>query len=105
MYYAIFLDDEREPGRDFGFEDVVVARTVAEAQATILSNGVPAFISFDHDLGPGEPTGHDFAKWLVESHLDGVIDIRNLAFYVHSQNPIGAENITMLLSMFLASIQ
>lgn len=30
----------------------------------ITANGIPDFISFDHDLGPGK-TGHDCAKFLV----------------------------------------
>lgn len=48
----------------------------------INKNGVPEFISFDHDLGEGK-TGFDCAKFLVEFCLDnGVSEIN---FQVHSQ--------------------
>ncbi|WP_209389122.1 cyclic-phosphate processing receiver domain-containing protein [Chryseobacterium sp. RR2-3-20] len=63
----------------------------------INKNGVPEFISFDHDLGEGK-TGFDCAKFLVEFCLDnGVSDIN---FQVHSQNPVGKENIEKLLDNF-----
>ncbi|QIG90650.1 hypothetical protein G6R40_13795 [Chryseobacterium sp. POL2] len=63
----------------------------------INKNGVPEFISFDHDLGEGK-TGFDCAKFLVEFCLDnGVSDIN---FQVHSQNPVGKENIEKLLGNF-----
>ncbi len=63
----------------------------------INKNGVPEFISFDHDLGEGK-TGFDCAKFLVEFCLDnGVSDIN---FQVHSQNPVGKENIEKLLANF-----
>lgn len=55
------------------------------------------FISFDHDLGEGK-TGFDCAKFLVEFCLDnGVLEIN---FQVHSQNPVGKENIEKLLANF-----
>jgi len=104
MSYAIFLDDERLPGRDMGFSNVVIVRSVADAKEVMTRRGAPQFISFDHDLGKGKPTGYDFAKWLVEQHLDGAIDLSGLSFYVHSQNPVGAENIRMLLGQFIESI-
>lgn len=63
----------------------------------INKNGVPEFISFDHDLGEGK-TGFDCAKFLVEFCLDnGVSEIN---FQVHSQNPVGKENIEKLLDNF-----
>jgi len=63
----------------------------------INKNGVPEFISFDHDLGEGK-TGFDCAKFLVEFCLDnGVLEIN---FQVHSQNPVGKENIEKLLDNF-----
>ena len=71
--------------------------------AFILKNGMPDFISFDHDLGIDEneqllPSGYDFAKWIIESDLDGVISISSTFRYkVHSQNPVGKKNITELL--------
>ncbi|TGN24345.1 cyclic-phosphate processing receiver domain-containing protein [Empedobacter tilapiae] len=63
----------------------------------ILNNGIPDFISFDHDLGI-EETGYDCAKFLVEYCLDYHLTIPN--FTVHSQNPVGKENIEKLLYNF-----
>jgi hypothetical protein len=45
----------------------------------------------------------DFAKWLVDYMLDNDIPVDLLAFRVHSQNPIGAENIRMYLNSFIAN--
>lgn len=63
----------------------------------INENGVPEFISFDHDLGEGK-TGFDCAKFLVEFCLDN--GISEINFQVHSQNPVGKENIEKLLDNF-----
>jgi hypothetical protein len=97
--YDLFLDDERDPPRDG--RNWTVVRNVADARAVVVTRGLPGRLSFDHDLGEGG-TGHDFAKWLVEHCLD-----RDLApdfdFYVHSQNPVGAENIRSLLDGFKAA--
>ena len=98
--YNLFLDDERFPSGDS--MDWVVVRSYDEAVAQVLNWGFPSFISFDHDLGPDEKTGYDFAKWIVELDMDhGVIDVENFEFYVHSQNPVGKENIEKLLENYL----
>jgi len=49
-----------------------------EAVGFVSQNGAPDFISFDHDLGIDKtgnllPSGYDFAKWLVESDINGTI--------------------------------
>ncbi len=96
--YDLFVDDERDPPRDG--RDWTVARSVEEAVALVGARGLPRFISFDHDLGEGG-TGQDFARWLVEHCLDGGL-APDFSFYVHSQNPVGAENIRALLDRFKA---
>ncbi|MGK0446544.1 MAG: hypothetical protein ACJA2M_000313 [Polaribacter sp.] len=82
----------------------------------------PDFISFDHDLADEhytpekywddyaaskayqdsrnytEKTGLDCAKWLIELCLDNNLNLPN--FYVHSHNPVGADNINGLLNNF-----
>ena len=63
----------------------------------ITLHGLPDFISFDHDLGLGN-TGYDCAKFLVEYCLDN--EISTINFTVHSQNPVGKENIECLLNNF-----
>jgi len=97
----LFLDDERFPPRD---EAVwVIARTVPEAIAQ-MEHGCAKFISFDHDLGLGAAqTGYDLAHWMVERDMDqdGAFIPKDFAFYVHSQNPVGAANIQSLLDNYL----
>jgi hypothetical protein len=101
--WKLYLDDIRTP-KDSAY---IIARTVEEAQQLIETYGVPEHISFDHDLGLDDmdnllPTGYDMAKWLVEKDMDGFLQIPgNFAFSVHSQNPVGAENIQGLLNGYL----
>ncbi|WP_445956548.1 cyclic-phosphate processing receiver domain-containing protein [Yeosuana sp.] len=86
--------------------------------------GLPDIISFDHDLSDNqytprenckdyhqisdephniqnyqEKTGMDCAKWLVDYCLDN--DVKLPEFYVHSANPVGAENIKCLLDNYV----
>lgn len=101
MTYRLFLDDEREPPDDGG--SWVVARSYREAISIMITREeVPYLISFDHDLGEGR-TGYDLAKWLVETDLwyGGKYLATNFRFVVHSQNPIGKQNIEGLLSGYL----
>lgn len=91
----LYLDDLRPTPE--GFERVY---DYEEFIAFILTNGMPDFISFDHDLGLGK-TGFDCAKWLVEFCLDNQVLVPG--FFVHSQNPVGKENIEGLLNNFRKS--
>lgn len=93
----LFLDDERFPPEDGRVWRI--CRTYKEAVETVTLLGPPDYISFDHDLGDG-PTGHDFSKWLIDYLLDTGYDW-NGKFFVHSQNPIGKENIEKLLDSYL----
>lgn len=94
--YKLYLDDIRTP-RGSGW---LVVRSFEEFVATIERLGVPAEISFDHDLGWDEArncerkSGYDCAKWLVEQEL--LVE----HFNVHSANPVGAENIRALLGNY-----
>lgn len=103
MSYSIYLDDIREPKLEF---DVIV-RSFEEATNHILQNGMPRYISFDHDLGldaNGDvaKSGYDFAKWLVELCLDGVLSFpEDFEFNVHSANPIGKHHIESILNNYL----
>lgn len=99
MTYKLFIDDERFPAND-GW---TIARSSQEAIAMIIEYGMPYFISFDHDLG-GEDTAIRVIRWIIDSFLDGNLEIHpDFDFYVHSQNPIGAENIRKLMTGFLNS--
>lgn len=103
MEWKLYLDDIRTP-KDPTF---VISRTVKDAQNLVHTCGVPIFVSFDHDLGMNDackvlPSGYDFAKWLVEKDMDGIISIpKKFTFTVHSANPVGAENIRIYLRSYL----
>ena len=94
MNWKLFLDDERYPVDNRW----VIARNVDDAIWYITNYGMPSFISFDHDLGPFKQSGMDLAKWLVGYIMDNDVNIDNFEFYVHSQNPVGAENIRSLIN-------
>jgi hypothetical protein len=101
--WKLFLDDEREPvGTGW-----TVCRSVAEVEAVAEIFGLPSFISFDHDLGDGPaPVGYDntgmgLAKWIADRAMDGAPLPEDFQFFVHSQNPIGADNIRQFMRKFL----
>lgn len=92
MNYKLFLDDERNPPDDG--EVWVVCRSSNEAFEYIQKHGIPKFFSFDHDLG-GEDTVMTFLKrWVIEL-WDGKTAPPD--YKVHSQNPVGAQNIISYL--------
>lgn len=101
--YRMYLDDIREPKNHYE----VIVHSYTEATEYILKNGIPQFISFDHDLGlelDGSiaKSGYDLAKWLVEQSLNGELEFPNdFSFSVHSANPIGKNNIESILNNYL----
>lgn len=103
MSYSMYLDDLRTPQKKY---DVVV-RSYEEAVKYVLDHGAPSYISFDHDLGVDNDgavakNGYDFARWLVESSLDGALTLcEDFSFWVHSANPVGKRNIESILINYL----
>lgn len=95
--YKLFLDDIRFPKE----EGWIIARTYDEAVAIVKLLGIPQNISFDHDLGLDSLTGYDFAKFLVEYDMTYNEIDKTFTFYVHSANPVGAENIRKLLDNYV----
>lgn len=99
----MYLDDIRNPVHEY---DVIVI-SYDEAVDFVKNNGIPSYISFDHDLGCDDfgivlKSGYDFAKWLVEQSLDGVLEFpSDFTFDVHSANPIGRNNINAILNNYL----
>lgn len=83
----LYLDDVR----DAPHEDFDVVRNYSQFVNYILTKDMPEIISFDHDLGE-EKTGYDCMKYLVEYLIDNP-DSFHPFVNVHSQNPVGAENI------------
>jgi hypothetical protein len=99
----LYLDDIRTPKND----DFIIVRSFQEAIKFVQENGIPNYISFDHDLGCDDsdniyPSGYDFAKWLIEMDLDNLYKFpEDFKFNVHSANPIGKRNIEGILNKYL----
>jgi hypothetical protein len=120
MTWNLFIDDEREL-KDVTWapwhvrhlyrnEEWVIVRSYGDAMVEILNRGFPKFVSFDHDLGDETKyTGYDLAKQLVENDIiSGDQPSRqrykfcdDFTFYVHSQNPVGKQNIETYLNNYL----
>jgi hypothetical protein len=112
----LFLDDIRHPYDVYEYTHQIiflqekweVVRNYNEFVEWITKNGLPDFISFDHDLADihhtqnaeihNEKTGHECAKWLVDYCLDNNLECPK--FYCHSMNPVGRNKINSLLSQF-----
>ena len=126
----IFLDDIREPEHAFDYTNEkmflekkwIVVRNYNEFVAHIESNGLPDFISFDHDLAHShytpehlwsdygasrkwqdeqvheEKTGYECAKWLVDYCI--VNNLKFPEYYCHSMNPVGKDNIVFIINLF-----
>jgi hypothetical protein len=110
MSYQLFLDDIRTvamvyPAR--AESDFVIVRDHSAFKETIIKLGLPAFISFDNDLGLDEnnelaPDGYACAKWLV---YESGLDLRELRFYVHSANPVAKVQIESLLNNYMKHLK
>ena len=117
--WSLYVDDVRNPKDSRNWK---IARTAEEAKNLIRQNGFPEYISFDHDLGmkeirPGvfsesnEETGYDLAKWIVESDMNGEINITpDFSFNVHSANTfifftVGAKADDNRLQFLLKEVQ
>lgn len=103
MSYSLFLDDERYPPADFSYDPIVIVRSSEAAIEHIDEFGMPTFISFDHDLG-GDDTAMVFINEMIERILDGDwILPEEFGYDIHSQNPIGAQNIRTKMYNFMRS--
>lgn len=128
MSYKLFLDDERKPSQvkwlEMPLGPWVIVRDYATFVGYITKNGIPTFVSFDHDLADEhyrqsmydkdkhytsyytdgtfkEKTGFSCAKWLCEYCLDNNLPFPD--YQVHSMNPVGKENITQYIESFKRS--
>ena len=128
----IWLDDVRDPltndwlvfspiGRDV---NVVWVKSYYDFTIWIEKNGLPDAICFDHDLGEDiaierikkglskrqarllkreTMSGMDCAKWLVEYCIDNNLPIPQ--YNIQSANPVGKENIDMLLKNYIKTYE
>lgn len=90
MTYSLWLDDLRPIPE--GFDNW--SPDFEHACCLVKEKGIPNYISFDHDLGPGKMTGYDFAKYLCMLDYCGYAKFpKDFSFGVHSANPTGQKNI------------
>lgn len=99
-----------------------VVRNYDEFVTWVMTNGVPDVVSFDHDLADEhyapydvkdiydewsstqnfkENTGLDCVKWLVEYCHENNVPFP--VYYVHSANPVGAENMSSYIKSAVKS--
>lgn len=116
--YNLFLDDDRNPSQVgnymnpvalrslYRLEQWVIVRNYDDFVECIERNGMPAMISFDHDLSDNhsagdysqEKTGYDCAKWLINYAQDNNIKLPYML--CHSMNPVGRDNILCLIRSY-----
>lgn len=111
----LYLDGTRNPP-----EGWMVVRSYESFVKMIQSDGVPEVVSFDHDLGEDLArelvdsgvskrkaratkkdikNGLDCARYLLEYCRTNKIPFPE--YYVHSQNPVGRENIFNLIEFYI----
>jgi hypothetical protein len=101
--WCLFIDDLRHKSSvDWDGAAVISAKTVEESIELIESHRqLPLHISFDHDLGEGQPPATAIMWHLINGHLDGKWDCNNIrSVQVHSANPVGADNLVKLWQCF-----
>lgn len=118
----LFLDDIRHPSVCLGYmqsrvgqdvaeykHDWVIVRNYKEFVNYLETEGLPDLVSFDHDLAEihynsalaqevfqyEEETGADCARYLNSFCIESNLPIPK--YFVHSMNPVGAENIKHIL--------
>ena len=95
--YKLFIDDERFPTTP----DWFVARTSEQAITAIKNYGVPNEIAFDHDLG-NDDTAINFLNFLPNYFIDNDCKFpTGFKYSIHSQNPVGKENIDSKMKQLL----
>ena len=92
----LWLDDLRPVPADTDTEHYECVRTFFEFKCWILDNGMPDVMDLDHDLGTSMMTGMDCLKYCLSIHAidSSVTPLPELR--IHSQNPVGRENMQCL---------
>jgi hypothetical protein len=78
----------------------VTALDAMAAIGEIERRGMPAFISFDHDLGDGLDSVA-VVKWIVETDMDAPIIPDGFAYEIHSGNYVGRTNLRFDIERYL----
>ena len=124
--FYLFLDDERRPQNVFWVtipENVpwTIVTNYQQFKDAVLKNGIPKFVSFDHDLANehysmtedkvnsssyedvvdsyDEKTGYDCLKWLINDILaPSTLPFPNYA--LHTMNTIGKDNMEKFINQY-----
>lgn len=121
MNYNLFLDDIRMPSDVYSYTfrymyldlEWTIVRNFNEFIQTITKNGIPEYLSFDHDLANihynnqlpinydeyEEKTGYHCAKWLIDYCIDNKLDLPKNIF-IHTMNVEGGKNIASLFNTY-----
>lgn len=130
MYYNLFLDDIRKP-KDVKWIELpvvywTVVRNYKEFVDIVKKQGLPQWVSFDHDLADEhyrpsmynpdghysnyytdgtfkEKTGYECAKWMVDYCIEKKLPFPQ--YCVHTKNPIGEKNIISYIENFKKHVQ
>jgi len=118
----LYLDDVRTPHESYGF---TVVRNFAEFVEYIVTKGIPDVMSLDHDLNENHymlqgnqwsiypelvdqqevdvnvfgETGYDICRWLINYCEENKLILNEV--YVHTMNPVGAQNMIAVLNPFM----
>ena len=119
--YNLFLDDVRIPRKvtwiTLPMVDWIIVRDYDEFVRTVKMKGIPRRVSFNHDIGPehythdwagnnirpGQKTGLDCAVWLAKACRARKVPFPE--YYVHSMNPIGADNIRKFIRSYKHNVE
>lgn len=83
----IFIDDIRDPP-----EGWVLCRSIEEAKVFVMDESLMIdAISFDNDLGDGQPEGYTLLDQIEEMVFSGDSRFRYTSFKVHSANPVATR--------------
>jgi hypothetical protein len=102
----LFLDDVHMPIDAYGYtkfelfkdKEWDVVRNYNEFVRYIEENGLPKFISFDHDLVDDGKTGAHCAEYLTDYCIMSWLELPE--YYCHSMNPVGKNKIVNTLESF-----
>ena len=100
--WSLYLDDDRM--NRIHQQGDHRAYSSDEAIMMVKENGLPYFMSLDHDLG-GEDTTMVFLKRLVHEVMPSYPEGTKIPDYmVHSENCVGRENIHSYIRSYNASL-
>lgn len=125
--HKLFLDDERTPMSLYNIsqqknyiytQSWIIVRNYNEFVEWVEKNGLPEWVSFDHDLADEhykegaksefqefgynkvtEKTGYDCANWLIDYCIKYNLQFPN--YLVHSFNTVGKKNIHFIIENFI----